>query len=267
MRELLLFGLGPIGLEVLRAITKGLLKVDKVYAVAPHAEIAKAREILPKLIELDEDVAVKMKFSAVLEIAGPQKAKEYVPKFLMQGNTVIMMTSSLLADDDYMEEIKRITKAYGGRIVVPFGAVGGLDLVNALSVFEDLKVEVEVRRRPEVLADVLREAGFEVDATEDVPVVLYEGSAKEELRKVQKGINTIMAAVLAAGRDVNLRIVADASVKGSKYSLIIESPIAKAKLQAEYEVFEEDPKLSKIMAYSALRALKAVLEGVEVVVF
>jgi predicted dinucleotide-utilizing enzyme len=75
-----------------------------------------------------------------------------------------------------------------------------------------------------------------------------------------------MASVLAAGKDVNLRIVADKNVKGSIYILKVTSPIAKAAFKAEYEVFEEEPKLSKIMAYSALRALKAVLEGVEVIV-
>ncbi len=261
-----MLGLGPISKEVLRAIRNKKLHVDKVYAVADHSEIVKVREeVFPNLIEIDEEVASNNKFDAVLEAIGPKKAKDLVLKLLSKGNTIVMMTSSLLADDEYMENVRRMARLHGGRIVVPFGAVGGLDLINALSLYGDLEVEVEVRRKPEVLANVLREAGFEVDAAE-LPVVLYEGSAKEELKKIQQGINTIMASVIASGKDVNLRIVADKNVKGSVYILSAKSPIAKVTMKAEYEVFEEDPKLSKIMAYSALRALKAILEGVEVVV-
>ena len=265
MREILLLGLGPVGTEILRAIKEGKLKVDKVYAVASHEEVVKGRSIFPNIVELEEDVATNMKFDAVLEVIGPKKAKELVPKLLSKGNSVVMMTASLLADDQYMEEIRRLARHKGGRVILPFGAVGGLDLINALSIYGDLEVEIEVRRRPEVLADVLREAGFEVDAAE-IPVVLYEGSAKEELRRVQQGINTIMASVVAAGKDVWLKIVADKNIRGSIYTVKARNPIANVTLRAEYEVFEEDPKLSKIMAYSAIRALKAVLEGVEVVV-
>ncbi|ALU12097.1 hypothetical protein EYM_00160 [Ignicoccus islandicus DSM 13165] len=266
MGEILIIGTTPIAIETINTLKEMQLNIDAIDVIDTEnigIEINRANE---KVKIIDLDVALKKNYTLVVEMAGASKAKDLVPKFLERGNKVVLLAASLLADEKYFEEITRIAKLSGGKIIVPFGAIPGLDIISALSPLQNLDVEIEIRRPPEVLAKVLKEAGFEPDAAE-VPVVLYEGSALEELKRIKNGINTIMAAVLAAGRDIKLKIVADSQVEGSKYKVKISSPIANVRIEAIYEVLGKDPTVSKIFVYSVIRVIKAILEDQTVIVF
>ncbi len=260
VNEILIIGTTPVALETLKVLRhldpNTIRSIDVVDTEKIQIDV---KELNPKANLIDVESALNKSYSLVIEMVGASRAKELVPKFLERGNVVVLLAASLLANEEYLARISEIAKKSGGRVIVPFGAVAGLDVVNALSPLSDLEIEIEIRRPPQVLARVLREAGFELDAAE-VPLVLYEGSALEELKKVKDGINTIMAAILAASRDVKLRIVADNQVEGSKYKIKVNSSIANVKIESSYKTLEEDPTVSEIIVYSVIRVIKTLLE-------
>ena len=123
---------------------------------------------------------------------------------------------------------------------------------------DDVSVEVEVRRPPMFLKSAMKEAGLDPHGI-SVEVVVYEGSALRELKRVKEDINTLMAPIVALGRDINVRIIADPNLNKSKYKMIIRTDDIKATFEGEYEINEKG--ISNVMEYSVLRIIMRECKG------
>jgi len=217
-----------------------------------------------KSILVEEDVVFEIKPDVVVEDVGAEGAREVIRKALRGDSNVVVLSASVFSDMKFLEEVDEEARAREKYVVVPFGALPAMDALEALSLDSLRAVDISIRRSPEQLASILREAGLEPEAVV-APVVVYEGSTLEELEKVKEDINTLMAAVLASGKDPMLKIVADNEVEESEYKIKIVSDIAQIEVKANYKTIEES-KLSEIIVYSVYRAVKRLLKKGGVVV-
>lgn len=245
-----------------------LLKKDndirKVYVCCmEYVEVGK--ELGEKTVVVDEKTVYDVRADVVVEDVGAEKAKDVIRSALKKSSHVVVVSASVFSDKLFLKEVEELTKEVGKYVVVPFGALPAMDALEALSLDTLEAVDIWIRRSPRQLLTILKEAGLEPEAVE-VPVVVYEGSALEEIVRVKEDINTLMAAVLASRKDPNIKIVADKDVKGSEYRIKIKSEIAQIEISAKYKTIEET-RLSEIMVYSVYRAIKRLLTTSGVVVF
>lgn len=229
------------------------LCVDKIYLVTD--DIVYLNKIKGsckgKCIVTDLENAVAMSTDIVVEALGFELAKKVVKELLLRGSKVILTTQSLLIEEEIKKELERANEK-GGEIIVPFGATPMLDLIEALSLLSDSEVYIEVKRPPMFLKSALKEAGLDPDSI-DLEVVVYEGPASFELKRVKEDINTLMAPILALGKDIHVKIIADPDADKSTYKIRAKAKGINAHYEGVYEITERG--LSVIVEYSVLRAI------------
>lgn len=258
-------GFGAIGQAIATRLDQGepgltLAAVsarDHAKAKANMAAFQKKVPVLPLDALADHaDVVVECAPAAVFrEAAEPalRKGKVFVP----------LSVGALLIHDD----LAGLAEQGGGRIVVPTGALLGLDAVRAAAEGEITSVAMVTRKPPDGLAGApyLIERGIDVtDLTE--PLKIFEGSAREGAKGFPANVNVAAALSLAGiGPDrTRLEIWADPAVSRNMHRITVEADSARFEMAIENLPSQENARTGKITALSALAALKGLVSTVKV---
>jgi aspartate dehydrogenase len=251
-------GLGAIGMAVARAIDTGSVPGIGLVAVSAR-DYPKAQKAIdgfrsaPRLKSLAElanaaDIIVEclpsQHFGAV---AGPA---------IERGR--IFMPLSVGALIDHMSLVDRARET-GARIVVPTGALLGLDAVRAAAEGRIVSARIVTRKPPAGLAGapLLVERGISVENIE-APLRIFEGSAREAIAGFPANVNVAVALSLAGiGPDATrAEIWADPGVTRNTHTITVKSDCADLTMTIENIPSEENPRTGKITALSVLAALR-----------
>ena len=146
-------GLGAIGTRVVEALDQGIdgLVLTAVSVQNPEkhrrrlASLTRPPAILP--IEALVDVA-----DIVIECAPSKLVRSIVAPFVGCGKTAIVLSAGALLDH---EDLIELAKQNGGQIVIPTGALIGLDAVTAAAVGKIHSVRMVTRKPVRGLAGAL----------------------------------------------------------------------------------------------------------------
>ncbi len=258
-------GFGAIGREIAAHLDRGVpgLRLsavsarDRAKADVNMTAFEKAVPVLP-LAELagHADLVVECAPAAVFrEIAEPalRAGKIFVP----------LSVGALLIHDDLVDLAERS----GARIVVPTGALLGLDAVRAAAEGEIESVTMVTRKPPVGLlgAPFLEEQGIDVTAL-SAPTKVFEGSAREGARGFPANVNVAAALSLAGiGPDrTRLEIWADPGVSRNVHNITVDADCARFEMTIENVPSEINARTGKITALSALAALKGLTSTLKV---
>jgi aspartate dehydrogenase len=147
----------------------------------------------------------------------------------------------------------------GARIVVPTGALLGLDAVRAAAEGQIRAVTMVTRKPPAGLAGApyLEERGIDLEGL-SAPLKVFEGSARDGARGFPANVN-VAAALSLAGigpERTRLEIWADPGVTRNTHRIVVEADAARFEMQIENVPTEENPRTGKITALSVLAALR-----------
>jgi aspartate dehydrogenase len=147
----------------------------------------------------------------------------------------------------------------GARIVVPTGALLGLDAVRAAAEGEIRAVTMVTRKPPAGLtgAPYLEEHGSDLEGLTE-PLKVFEGSARDGARGFPANVNVAAALSLAGiGPDhTRLEIWADPQVRRNTHRIVVEADSARFEMQIENLPTEENPRTGRITALSVIAALR-----------
>lgn len=251
-------GLGAIGLAVAKALDEGRLEGMRLTAVSAR-DVAKAgcamsgfRTHVPvlTLAELadEADIVVECAPAAVFaEIAGPavERGRIFMP----------ISVGALLR---HMSLVDRARQT-GAKIVVPTGALIGLDAVRAAAEGEIREVRLVTRKPPRGLAGApyLVENGIEVEGLTEAKRV-FEGSARDGAAGFPANVNVAAALSLAGiGPDATrLEIWADPAVTRNTHTITVDADSARFTMTIENIPSEENPRTGKITALSVIATLR-----------
>lgn len=251
-------GLGAIGLAVARALDRGELEGLRLAAVSAR-DVAKARRSMADfrtelpVVALGElaghaDVVVECAPAAVFaEVAGPA----------VDGGRIFLPISvgALLRHMDLVDRARRS----GARIVVPTGALIGLDAVRAAAEGSIREVRLVTRKPPLGLAGApyLIENGIGIEGLSE-PKRVFEGSARDGAAGFPANVNVAAALSLAGiGPDATrLEIWADPSVTRNTHTITVDADSARFTMTIENVPSEENPKTGKITALSVIATLR-----------
>src|SRR5258708_30616629 len=143
-------GLGPIGKKVAEALDEGIdgMVLAAVSAQNPEKHrsfldtLATSPAVLP--IEKLADVA-----DIVIECAPSKLIRSIVTPFVTRGKTAVVLSAGALLEN---EDLVELAKQNGGQIVVPTGALIGLDAVTAAAVGNIHSVRMGTRKAIQGLA-------------------------------------------------------------------------------------------------------------------
>lgn len=258
-------GLGAIGLKLARALDAGvpglrLVAVaarDTAKAEANLAGFANPPAILP--IERLGEVA-----EIVVE-AAPAAVFEQVARSAIAAGRLFMPVSvgALLPRMHLVEEARRT----GARIVVPTGALLGLDAVRAAAEGPVQSVTIETRKPPRGLAGApyLERHGIDVLAVREATRI-FEGNAFDAAQGFPANVNVAAALALAGvgPERTMVEIWADPAVTRNTHTIRLEAEAARLTMCIENVPSEENPKTGKITALSVLACLRGLVSTLKV---
>lgn len=250
-------GLGAIGRAVALRVARGEVPGVALSAVAvrDHEKaLAWLKEvgISAAIVDLDAlpdhaDIALECAPAAVLEaICGPMLAR---------GKRVMVLSCGALLPRMHLVDQARMA---GGQIIVPTGALLGLDAVTAAAEGDIRSVVMTTRKPPLGLtgAPYLVEKGLDMAAIME-PTRVFSGTAREAAKGFPANVNVAAALSLAGiGPDrTTIDIWADPTVTRNCHRIVVDADSARFSVEIE-NVPSENPKTGKITALSAIAALR-----------
>jgi aspartate dehydrogenase len=256
MTRVAIAGLGAIGRVLARSLSGGMPGL--ALACAAVRDRAKAQSwldaegIVCPLVEPEE-------FPAHADLAiecAPAAALERICRPMLEAGKRVMVLSAgaLLQRPELME----LAKARGGQIIVPTGALLGLDAVTAAAEGNIHSVRMTTRKPPNGLAGApyLEANSISVEGLTE-PKRVFSGTAREAAAGFPANVNVAAALGLAGiGADrTTMEIWADPGVTRNCHSIEVDADSARFTLTIE-NIPSENPRTGKITALSVLAALR-----------
>jgi aspartate dehydrogenase len=152
-----------------------------------------------------------------------------------------------------------LAAAHGARIIVPSGALLGLDAVKAAAEGRIDSVRMVTRKPPRSLAGSpqIEQQGIDLDKIEQ-PLKVFEGTAREGAKGFPANVNVAAALGLAGiGVDeTHLEVWADPTVSRNTHSIVVEADSVRFELKIENVPTEQNPRTGKLVALSVIATLK-----------
>ena len=252
-------GFGAIGQAVAAAFaTEDGIPGLRLAAIGAR-DAAKVRATLPSGLSVPPAIVGVTDLAAhadiVIECAPAVLLPSIAEPVLRAGRIVVVLSCGALLDAMHLVELAR---TYGGRILVPTGALLGLDAVFAAAQGTIHAVRLTTRKPPQSLlgAPYLVEHSIELDGlTEKLRV--FEGTAREAARGFPANLNVAAALSLAGlGPDrTRLEIWADPGVTRNVHTIELDSDAARLSMTIE-NIPSANPKTGRITALSVIAMLR-----------
>lgn len=202
-----------------------------------------------------DEVAAAIEAADVLvEAAGVEVAEELIPRITRAGKDVIVCSCGVFARHDNPRDI---VAGGAGRVLVPAGAVGGLDVLAAAA--RAGTDEAALRH-----FTIKSPAALGVHGPLGAPREVFRGSAREAALEFPRTSNASVALALATiGLDrVEVIVVADPEVERTRHVVEWESPVGRYDMRFENAMDPDSGgRTSAITAWSVAEVLSAVGAG------
>jgi aspartate dehydrogenase len=178
----------------------------------------------------------------------------------------IFMPLSVGALLDHLGLVDR-AKRSGARIIVPTGALLGLDAVRAAAEGEIRSVTLITRKPPSGLAGApyLVECGIALDRLA-APLKVFDGNALDGARGFPANVNVAAALALAGigPERTRLEIWADPALQRNTHRVEVEADSARLTMIIENVPSSENPRTGRITALSVIACLRGLIAPLRV---
>jgi len=250
-------GFGAIGGTLARRLDQGVPGLQLVAVSA--RDVGRAEQ---RVAALEHPVPV-VTLSAlaglaeiVVECAPAAVFREVAEPALLAGRIFMPVSVGQLLEHGDLIDLATRT---GARIIVPTGALLGLDAVRAAAEGEIRSITMVTRKPPEGLAGApyLERHGIDLESL-NAPLKVFEGSARDGARGFPANVN-VAAALSLAGigpERTRLEIWADPHVTRNIHRIVVEADAARFEMQIENVPTAENPRTGRITALSVIAALR-----------
>ena len=259
-----LAGLGAVGLEVARRIEAGIPGLTLAAVAVRDKE--KAKRNLPQIgdrIPVIAAEALAESCDLVVECLPPELFRAIASSVIERGKLFMPLSvGQLLENWDFVARARET----GARILVPTGALIGLDAVRAAGEGTIHSVTMVTRKPPNGLegAPYLVERGITLKGINTARKV-FDGTARDGARGFPANVNVAAALSLAGiGPDkTKLEIWADPAIDRNTHRIEVDSDTARFSMTIE-GIPSANPRTGRIVPLSTVAALRALVTELKV---
>lgn len=258
-------GLGAIGQSLSRRLAAGAVPGAVLSAVSARNQDS-ARDFAAtlahpvKLLAVDE---LEPEADVVVECAAAEWLAPVVEPFLRAGKKAIVLSVGALLS---RPELVELAKTTGGAILVPSGALIGLDAVLGAAEGEIHSVAMVTRKPPKGLlgAPHLVANRISVEGL-NAPLKVFSGTAREAAQGFPANVNVVAALALAGigPERTHIEIWADPTLVRNTHVIKVESDSARFTMTIE-NIPSENPKTGRIVAHSVVAMLRKMTAALRV---
>jgi aspartate dehydrogenase len=190
-----------------------------------------------------------------IECASANAVKAVVGEAVRRQKAVIIASIGGVALDVELLDLVHKSKA---KVILPSGAIGGLDILKALDKSEISEITLTTRKNPDSLPKTM--------GTIEAETEIYCGNASEAIKRFPKNIN-VAALLSLAGiglERTKVRIIADPDIDLNTHEISIISTCGRYRITCENQPFPENMASSMLAAKSLFAALKSLKENLTI---
>jgi aspartate dehydrogenase len=257
-------GCGNIGRDV--AVYAGSRLSDRVGNILLYDKDRRKALSLQKEVDDSETAGcledLVRRSDLVVEAAAPS-AVGGVLSACVEENTdaVIISVGGILGNETLLDKARRS----GIRVMLPSGAVCGIDGIKAASVAGIEKVSITTRKGTRSVkgAPYLREKGIDLDSISG-ETEIFRGSAAEAIRAFPKNINVaVMLSLAGTGPDkTQVRILVSPRFRRNSHEVRAEGPFGAITTVCENIPSPSNPKTSYLASLSCISVLRQYFDTV-----
>ncbi|PWU24666.1 MAG: aspartate dehydrogenase [Candidatus Rokuibacteriota bacterium] len=242
-------GMGVIGTHLAKAIENGIAGTALAGVTVRSVVKAGAYPAFPlgELIQRSD---------LVVEAATQAALKEFGASVLEAGKHLMVLSVGGLVD--VLGPWAALAERRGCRILIPSGAIAGLDGVKGAREGGITSVTMESRKPPRGLAGApyLTERGIDLDAIRSETLV-FEGPATEAVKAFPANVNVVAALSLAGlgPERTRVRVFAVPGQHTNQHRITVEGEFGRLRVEID-NVPSENPRTGKLSYLSAIAMLR-----------
>ena len=253
-------GLGAVGLPVAKWLDRGVegLKLSAVSAgdkKRAEFRVADFKGRVP-VVALGELAGLA---DVVVECTRPELFAEVAEPAIRAGRVFMPLSVTSLLEHMDLVALARET---GARIIVPTGALLGLDAIRAVAAGTVHSVTMVTRKPPKGLmkAKFVVEQGIRLDGLK-APKKLYEGTVADAAAKFPANVNVAVALGLAGigPEKTQYEIWADPGVTRNTHTIKVDADTASIEMTIAVVPSEENPATGKLVPLSVIETLRGLV--------
>lgn len=267
-----LFGLGSIGSTILQASMDGTLEILQVIA-AYDSDSTLANDLWNHYRQFDL-LSWPLEFTKmdevelVIEAASPEAVEEICLPSLKAGKILVTLsTGAFVQNPQLLEEAFEASQRYGGRLLIPSGAIAGLDGVRAAKIAGIEQAMLTTIKPPAALegAPFIVENQIDLSAFTEKALV-FEGTALEAVKAFPRNINVAAAFSLAGlgPARTQVRVFVDPVAQRNSHEIMVESPAGKIRATTINVPSPRNPKTSYLAILSALATVNRITQRITI---
>lgn len=264
MKSIGIVGCGAIGRAVLKAADSGTLRAHVVgvnsRTPATAIEFLSSLHNSPPFLPLPELID---RADLIVEAAGGGVVAELAEQCFAAGKALMVISVGALLDHPEFFDRARDT---GCPLLVPSGAIAGLDGIKAACVGKVSHVTMTTRKPPRGLegAPYLVERGISLEGLREERE-LFQGSARLACRGFPDNVN-VSAAVSLAGigpDETQIRIVAVPGLQRNCHDIEVEGEFGRLAIHIE-NVPSENPRTGRLTALSIIKSIQEAIDPIRI---
>ncbi|RII18783.1 L-aspartate dehydrogenase [Streptomyces sp. YIM 130001] len=194
----------------------------------------------------------------IVEAAGQGVVRQWGERVLSTGTDLLVASTGALTDD---ELAKRLLSAGPGRVYFTGGAVGGLDLLQAVRGLGPLdSVTLTTTKLPSTLEQPwMDQELLERMRSAAGPVIVMSGTARDVPVKFPRSTNVAASVALAVGDldAVRVQVVADPGALRTRHVIEASGAHGAYRFEVAHAPDAANPATSRVVPYAVLRSLAA----------
>lgn len=193
----------------------------------------------------------------VVECAGHSALRQFGPGALRAGYDLLVASVGALADGELERQLRESAEQSGARLLIPSGALGGLDLLAAARLGGVDSVTYIGRKPPAAWRGTPAEAMVNLDAVTAGDVPFFSGTAREAALKFPQNANvTAAVAIAGVGFDATrVQLFADPQATGNEHRIRAHGAFGDFELAVRATALAQNPKTSLLAPCSLVRSI------------
>lgn len=229
-----------------------------IVAVAVR-DAGKARPDMPagaRLISAPDELA-GLDLDMVIEAAGRASVPVWGEAALRHAGRFVVSSTSAFCDDALLARLTGIAREVGSQIVVPPGALGGMDALTAASAVRIDEVVHSIVKPPRAWRGTGAETLLDLD-TLTQPKIFFSGTARQAADAFPQNANVAVISALAGiGLDrTRVELVADPAASRNSHRLSASGAFGRMEMLFENEPLKTNPKSSEMTALNLVRLVE-----------
>ena len=258
-------GYGSIGREIIAATRRQEIPNAKIIALFDkESQVISSVDYDSQLYLFSDfnefyNSPIYTSLDIVIECASKEAVREYGKKIIESKKDFIVLSVGAFSNREYLSELQNLSNLNNTRILIPTGAIAGLDSIRSVKKYLDyLTITTTKHPKSFVGAQFFKNSIIKLEEISNEKV-LYEGNAITAIQLFPQNVNVAVSIALAGiGLEkTRVKIIADPMISVNRHEILAKGSFGEIHIIVQNVPSPTNPKTSYLASLSAIECLRS----------